>query len=289
MARAADLTTACVRGWADERLSDVASRLKEIGGHYCAVFERAGEKFLGLIRLADVAGYANAGNRLLADLLSSIEPLRIQSDESAENTAEIFEKYKLSEVVVVDPFGAFLGVATAQSVLSWAVRELRGKTAEPPPRPLDQGRIESPAEKSTPDDLPVLVVEDHESSRWALVRILSSRGVHAISVGSITDALQITQYQRFAAVISDIGLPDGNGYELMKGLQEQFHLPCIAMTAFDDLSEPPGQNSVELLARLTKPLHIQDIDTVMEALRPVLGRHVLGTPETNIRSFRLAG
>lgn len=272
MATAADLTTACVRAWDDERLADVAPRLTKVGGHHCAVFERVGEKFLGLVRMVDVAAYANPGNRLLADLIASVEPLRVRSDESAESTAEIFEQYGLAEVVVVDPFGAFVGVATAQSALAWTVRELRRKNAELALRAVSQESLESLTETATPDGLPVLVVEDHESSRWALVRILGSRGIRAISVGSVADALKLTRYQRFAAVLSDIGLPDGNGYELMAILQAQYNVPCISMTAFDELAEPPGQKNVQLTAHLTKPLHIQDIDTVVEVLKSVIAR-----------------
>jgi DNA-binding NtrC family response regulator len=84
--------------------------------------------------------------------------------------------------------------------------------------------------------------------------------------------LKLTRYQRFAAVLSDIGLPDGNGYELMAILQAQYNMPCISMTAFDELDGPPGQRNLQLTAHLTKPLHIQDIDTVVELLKSVIAR-----------------
>src|SRR5207248_3077297 len=85
-------------------------------------------------------------------------------------------------------------------------------------------RISNDVEKSGVDSqiprkpikpLRILLVEDHGDTRQTLSRLLSHFG-HQISVADNTkSALEIVQSQKFDVVLSDIGLPDGSGYEVI--------------------------------------------------------------------------
>lgn len=265
------ITSRAARGWAEERLSDVAARMEATGAHHCAVFEEEGGKFLGIVRLRDVASQGNSAHRILADLVSQVQPLVIRADESAQSTADLFEAHGLSEAVIVDHAGKFLGIATAESVLVWTVRELRrlnaplraAGAAEPP---AAAGRSHERPPASIP--IPVLIVEDHDASRTVLVRVLETRGCRVRAVGSVAEALDAAQRQRFELVISDVGLPDGDGYALMGALQAQHGMACIAMTGFGQEDAARSNRDLNLLAHLTKPLDIRALEAALASLPP---------------------
>jgi len=269
MSTSADLIASRVaRGRAEERLSDIAARMESAGAHHCAVFEEDGGRFIGIVRLRDVASQGNASHRILADLVSAVQPLVIRADEPARTTVELFESHGLSEAVVVDRSGGFVGIATAESVLAWTVRELRRiQTA-----PAAGGPTEAPGTGSTPGQvtplnaIPVLVVEDHDASRAVLARLLETRGCQVCAVGSVAEALKAVQDRRFELVISDVGLPDGDGYALMGVLQAQQGLRCIAMTGFGRQPDRRDEGGLNLLAHLTKPIDIRALETVLATL-----------------------
>ena len=61
----------------------------------------------------------------------------------------------------------------------------------------------------------LLVVEDHEPTLKVLARLLRKQGHEVHTAGSVRAALALAATQLFDPVISDIGLPDGNGIDLM--------------------------------------------------------------------------
>ncbi|MBU6410674.1 MAG: response regulator [Verrucomicrobia bacterium] len=68
-------------------------------------------------------------------------------------------------------------------------------------------------------DMNILLVEDHEPTRIALAQLLERRQYKVTAAGSIAEARALASAQTFQLLISDIGLPDGSGYELMAELQ----------------------------------------------------------------------
>lgn len=74
---------------------------------------------MGIIRLADVAAFSNPANRILADLVSEVQPLVVLEDEAASAVAKLFRRLRIHEAVVQTRGGAFVGLITAESVLEW--------------------------------------------------------------------------------------------------------------------------------------------------------------------------
>ncbi len=64
--------------------------------------------------------------------------------------------------------------------------------------------------------LRVLLVEDHHPSREILCRLLVSRGIDVVSAASAQEAMAKAKIHPFDLVISDLGLPDMTGYELIE-------------------------------------------------------------------------
>ena len=62
----------------------------------------------------------------------------------------------------------------------------------------------------------VLVVEDHPDTRSLLVEVLSSWGHEVRSASTAAEGLEAVSKSPFDVILSDIGLPDETGWEMMK-------------------------------------------------------------------------
>ncbi len=108
-----------VVGISDERLHDVAERMGAQTADHCVVLDNNRRTVLGLVRLREVASRTNAGNRILADLVSPIIPVTVASDEPVESVLDLVEKKGIAEALVIDAESGYVGLITAQSALSW--------------------------------------------------------------------------------------------------------------------------------------------------------------------------
>jgi signal transduction histidine kinase/CheY-like chemotaxis protein len=113
----------------------------------------------------------------------------------------------------------------------------------------------------------ILLVEDHEPTRTVLVQMLENRGHRVLSAGSLAEARACAAIARVDVLISDIGLPDGSGYDLMAELSAHYPLQGIALTGYgmeDDVSE---SRAAGFAAHLTKPVRIRMIDEALAKIR----------------------
>ncbi len=67
-------------------------------------------------------------------------------------------------------------------------------------------------------------------------------------------------------VISDIGLPDGTGFELMAQLKSRFGLKGIALTGYGMENDLIRSGEAGFVAHLTKPIRMQSLDEALAAL-----------------------
>jgi signal transduction histidine kinase len=114
-----------VAGRASDKLPDVAGHLARIGTHHLVVLNETTGGFLGVVRLTDIAWRANASTRVLADLVSSVQPIIVGPGESAAAVCALFVQHRLGEAAVVDANGRYLGLITNESVLEWNCAELK--------------------------------------------------------------------------------------------------------------------------------------------------------------------
>jgi len=115
----------------------------------------------------------------------------------------------------------------------------------------------------TPKRLRILLVEDHDDTRRSMARLLG-RNHHVCDVESIALALAAAQTQSFDLVISDLGLPDGSGLDLMRRLRQQHGLTGICLTGYgmeDDLAQ---SNEAGFRLHLTKPVDLRKLETAIE-------------------------
>ena len=112
----------------------------------------------------------------------------------------------------------------------------------------------------------VLLVEDHDETRLSLERLLERRRYSVISAASISEARAIAEAQSFDVVISDIGLPDGLGYELMQELRDRFDLLGVALTGFGMEADVQRSRDTGFVVHLTKPATMQRLEDALNVV-----------------------
>jgi CheY-like chemotaxis protein len=115
------------------------------------------------------------------------------------------------------------------------------------------------------DGIDVLVVEDEIDAVELLARILSTRGARVTSARDATSALALALSKRPGVVVTDLGLPDMDGYELVRRLRAEHggSVGVVALTGFAATDYDCAASS-GFDARLTKPL---DIPRLIEAIK----------------------
>jgi PAS domain S-box-containing protein len=112
----------------------------------------------------------------------------------------------------------------------------------------------------------VLLVEDHESSRDVLARLLASRNIETVLAASAAEALDKAKSNSFDFVISDIGLPDGNGYDLMATLKQNYLLTGIALSGFGSEKDIARAKSAGFVLHLIKPVQVRKLDEALDKI-----------------------
>jgi signal transduction histidine kinase len=99
------------------------------------------------------------------------------------------------------------------------------------------GSTEPETRVSHLDGARLLIVEDEPDTRSAISRFLEDQGATVVAVGSAREALELLRSQVWDVLVSDIGMPGMDGYELIRELRAHEvgsgrSLPAVAVTAF---------------------------------------------------------
>lgn len=114
--------------------------------------------------------------------------------------------------------------------------------------------------------LRLLVVEDHVDSAELLAELLQNHG-HTVRVATTaSDAMAIASEQTFDIVVSDVGLPDTSGYELMSQLRARYAMKGIAMTGSGRDSDIEAGKRAGFSMHLTKPVSLRRLEQALEEL-----------------------
>jgi len=113
----------------------------------------------------------------------------------------------------------------------------------------------------------VLLVEDHEITRTVLAQLLTRRNYKVTTADSIASARERAGRQKFDLLISDIGLPDGNGNDLMKEFKEHYGLKGIALTGYGMEEDIARGKAAGFVTHLIKPVTIQSLETALALMK----------------------
>jgi CheY-like chemotaxis protein len=123
--------------------------------------------------------------------------------------------------------------------------------------PAPQGR--DAWEEVSLDDLRILVVEDEPDTLEFLKRLLEGRGATVLAAGSVDQALHLFASGKPDLLISDIGLPGLDGYDLIRMVRAEsiglaHTMPAIAVTAYARSEDRMRALRAGYQAHISKPV-----------------------------------
>ena len=100
----------------------------------------------------------------------------------------------------------------------------------------------------------ILLVEDHGVTARITQTVLSLEGHMVETAGDVATALELAGQHDFDLLLSDLGLPDGSGHDLMRQLRERGHrFPAIALSGYGQEDDIQRSREAGFAAHLTKP------------------------------------
>ena len=144
-------------------------------------------------------------------------------------------------------FGAtFKVMLDAQSQGAAAVgvnHRVRGKTSKP---------------------LRILLVEDHKDTRRTLSRLLTHFGHNVVTADNVEAAMTRMASNNIDAVLCDIGLPDGSGYEVAAQARANGGIKAIALTGFGTEQDVQRSKEAGFDFHLVKPINFQELQKILD-------------------------
>jgi len=119
--------------------------------------------------------------------------------------------------------------------------------------------------------LRIFIVENHEDTRFLLGLLLEQLGHTVFSATTLADALDEMPDAECDVLISDIGLPDGNGWELMTRLGDERPRYAIAMSGFGMSSDRQRSLGVGYRHHLLKPVEPNQLERLLDEAAAELG------------------
>lgn len=132
-----------------------------------------------------------------------------------------------------------------------------------PPQPSESS---APAlDAPTPADLRILLVEDGDELRELLAARLRRRGVDVATATDAFDALEhLAEEADFDAVVTDLGLPQMDGYELaQRALDRHPTLRLVALSGYGSPADRARTAAIGFSAHLVKPVALDDLLDVL--------------------------
>jgi PAS domain S-box-containing protein len=182
---------------------------------------------------------------------------------------KVFNAFEQGEAAITRRFGGLgLGLPISRSVIEAhggrlsATSEGKNQGATfivalaTVPSHVADSRAPEPAAPGTtpPRSLKILLVEDHEDTARTMAKLLRHHKFTVKTANSVVSALEMATAEDFDLVISDIGLPDGSGLDLMRRLRSRRAVKGIALSGFGMDDDIRKSQEAGFLAHLTKPI-----------------------------------
>lgn len=199
---------------------------------------------------------------------------------SAAALPHVFKAFEQGDIVGQHRYGGLgLGLAISHAIVEIHGGVLRaesrgvglGATFSVSLGTVDAPTATAPAASRLPAprrSLRLLIVEDHEATRTVLARLLSRDGHTVTAAGTVQEALLAFGAARFDLVVSDLGLPDGSGLDLMRELQRQRPVPAIALSGYGMEEDLRQTKEAGFFAHLVKPVNIEQLRELLHQLGP---------------------
>jgi two-component system CheB/CheR fusion protein len=115
-----------------------------------------------------------------------------------------------------------------------------------------------------------LIVDDSEDTIAMLEELLRISGAQVTSATNGRDALRLARDRQFDVILSDISMPEMDGFEFLQRLRQidgRQHVPVIAITGFGRSDDIERARAAGFYSHLTKPLNVQVLAEVLQQLK----------------------
>jgi PAS domain S-box-containing protein len=243
--------------------------------------------------LSNAIKFTPNGGNVSVHLRSANEHIELTVTDSGvgirpELLPNIFERFRQGATTSTRRHGGLgLGLSITKhlvelhggSISAWSGGDDQGATftVELPVRSTDQpGTPRGPTEIATAahiadgvslDGIRILVVEDDLDTRDLVRRLLESYRAQVTVAASAPEALELMRTGRMDVLLSDIGLPDMDGYDLIRAIRQpggpDANIPAIALTAFARAEDRTRTLRAGFNAHLAKPVDPTELIVVV--------------------------
>lgn len=195
---------------------------------------------------------------------------------SSEALARIFDAFEQADKTITRQFGGLgLGLAISKGIVELHQGAIRATspgegqgatfTVELPVSGSTAATMDAPA-KLPAGALPplrLLLVEDHADTARILSRWLETSGHQVQIAGSVAEARAQLARTRFDLLLSDLGLPDGSGHEVMAEAKAKYGIAGICMSGYGMEADIEQGRHAGFAAHLTKPISLTQLEQVL--------------------------
>ena len=119
--------------------------------------------------------------------------------------------------------------------------------------------------------LRIFLVEDHEDTLHWMTLYLEQMGHSVRSAATMADALAALPDADCNVLITDLGLPDGSGWELLRQAKFDHPVYAIAMTGFGMATDRVKSKAAGFRHHLLKPFSPDEFDAILETAAKEVG------------------
>jgi hypothetical protein len=114
----------------------------------------------------------------------------------------------------------------------------------------------------------ILLVEDHADTRYALDKVLRKWGHEVASAPTVRTGLALARSKSFDAILSDIGLPDGDGFGFIREVKKTSSQGAVALaaTAWTTWADQVKAKSAGFHHFFPKPIDLQRLRAVLSTI-----------------------
>jgi len=234
--------------------------------------------------LKNAIKFTPEGGRIVIRTANDGEMLRVEIDDTGVGIApemlpRLFKAFEQGDRRATRDFGGLgLGLAIAKTVVDLHQGSIRATsrgeglgavfTVALPTIALPgeaASNASGPADDAqAPPRCRILLVEDHPDSSRTLAKLLARSGYPVAVANTAAAALQRAAGEKFDLVISDIGLPDLSGYELMAQLKQRHNLTGIALSGYGMEEDIRRSRAAGFADHIVKPISLPHLQAAIQ-------------------------
>ncbi|HWE98028.1 MAG TPA: ATP-binding protein [Tepidisphaeraceae bacterium] len=111
--------------------------------------------------------------------------------------------------------------------------------------------------------LKILLVEDHVPTLHALRKLIEQMGHRVTGASTVREATEAARRESFDLLISDLGLPDGSGLDLIRNVRDSFPGRSIALSGYGMDQDVRNSREAGFATHLTKPVDVERLEEVI--------------------------